>query len=330
MAMYNDNMNKKSVMISVAVPVYNESSGIEIFHKQLTDTLKKIVDDSYEVIYCDDGSTDKSRDIITKLCDKYTKLIVLSRNFGKEYALTAAIKNSCGQAVLLIDADGQHPISAIPEFVASWKDGNEIVIGQRLLKDSESYKKQLQSKLFYYVLNKASSFKINPLDTDYRLLDRVVVDEYLKLNETDRISRGLIDWLGFTKSRVVIGRESRIAGKPSYSTKKLIKLSIDSLVSLSSFPLYILFLIGGLISLIAGLLGIIVFGEQILFKDPLQWKFTGTAMLSILTVFLVGIIILAQGMASLYIATIYNQVKRRPLYIIDKKKSIGIISNDDK
>lgn len=317
-------MHKKLPLISVAIPVFNESEGIETFHQKLTNTLKEATNNSYEIVYCDDGSTDSTEAAISLLCDEHTKLVSLSRNFGKEYALAAAMKYTTGQAVILIDADGQHPVSAIPLFIRSWKEGAEVVVGRRSLHDSESMQKRWLSKAFYFLLNKASSIKTNPLDTDFRLLDRVVVNEYLKLTETDRITRGLIDWLGFNRATVNIEREERIAGTASYNTRKLIKLSIDSLVSLSSRPLYLLCLVGGLIAVGAGILGVSVFIEQILLRDPLQWKFTGTAMLGILTVFLVGILILTQGIASLYTATVYNQVKRRPLYIVDDKKSIGI------
>lgn len=317
-------MQNKSALISIAIPVYNEASGIAVFHKKLKEVLESIKPHTYEIIYCDDGSTDDTRNIIKELCDEQTKLVALSRNFGKEYALAAAIKYTTGQAVVLLDADGQHPVNAIPLFVKSWQEGAEVVIGRRSLRDSESIQKRWLSKAFYFLLNKASSVKTNPLDTDFRLLDRVVADEFLKLSETDRLTRGLIDWLGFSRATVNIEREERIAGNASYSTKKLIKLSIDSLVSLSSRPLYFLSLVGGLIAVGAGILGTAVLVEQIILKDPLQWKFTGTAMLGILTVFLVGIVILAQGVASLYTATVYNQVKRRPLYIVDNKKSMGI------
>lgn len=315
-------------MISVAIPVYNEASGINDFHHQLTYALRRAVKDSFEIIYCDDGSTDRSREIIGQLCDEHTKLVALSRNFGKEYAVSAAISYASGQAVIIMDADGQHPISAIPEFISEWKKGTSVVVGRRSLGDAESLSKRLSSRLFYSVLNRFSSVKTDPRDTDFRLLDRVVVKEFLKLSETDRMNRGLINWLGFTRTFVQIDRTNRIAGKPTYSTKKLIKLAIDSLVSLSSRPLYLLCVIGGLIAIAAGVLGLVVLIEQVILGDPLGWNFTGTAMLGILTLFLVGIIIFSQGITSVYVATVYNQVKGRPLYIVDYKQSIGINDHD--
>lgn len=323
-------MQKNTPLVSVEIPVFNEALGIEDFHHQLIDSLKRIVNDSFEIIYCDDGSTDRSREIISQLCDKHTKLVALSRNFGKEYAVSAAMSYTSGEAVIIMDADGQHPINALPEFISEWKKGVAVIVGRRSLGDSESLTKRFSSRLFYSVLNRLSNIKTDPRDTDFRLLDRVVVNEFLKLSETDRMNRGLIDWLGFTRSIVHIDRTSRIAGNPTYSTKKLIKLAIDSLVSLSSRPLYLLCIIGGLITISAGLLGLLVLLEQVIFSDPLQWNFTGTAMLGILTLFLVGIIIFSQGITSVYVATVYNQVKGRSLYVIDYKKSVGIIDHADR
>jgi dolichol-phosphate mannosyltransferase len=322
-------MHKKSATVTVVIPVYNEAAGIATFHKDLTEVLRQATDNSYEIVYCDDGSADTTQGIITHLCDdKHVKLVALSRNFGKEYAITAALAHASGDAVIMMDADGQHPVEAIPEFIEAWRNGADVVIGQRSAADAESFNKRLSSKLFYSLLNRFSSLKVDPLATDFRLLDRVVVDQYLLLSETDRQARGLIDWLGFTRTTVAIERKERIAGSATYSTKKLIKLAVDSLVSQSSRPLYLLLALGAVIMLLAGILGAAVLIEQIALGDPLHWKFTGTAMLGILTLFLVGIVISAQGIASLYIATIYNQVKGRPLYIVNYKKSVGILNTD--
>lgn len=323
-------MQKNTVMVSVAIPVYNEALGIKDFHSNLTDALQLITKDSYEIVYCNDGSNDQSQEILTSLCDKHTKLVALSRNFGKEYALTAAIAHTVGESVIIMDADGQHPVKALPDFISRWQEGAEVVVGRRTLTDVETFSKRFFSKLFYSLLNRLSNIKIDHRDTDFRLLDRTVVDQYMKLSETDRLNRGLIDWLGFSRAVVPIERKDRIAGKSTYSTKKLIKLAIDSLVSLSSRPLYLLCIIGGLITISAGLLGLSVLLEQVIFGDPLQWNFTGTAMLGILTLFLVGIVIFAQGITSLYVATIYNQVKGRPIYVVDYKKSVGISHHDNK
>lgn len=311
--------------VSIIVPLFNEAEGIAVFHESLVRVMQA-AQCPYEVVYCDDGSSDNTGDVLRGICDENpnVKLIVLSRNFGKEPALAAGLAQADGEAVILIDGDGQHPVEAIPDFIAAWKNGVQVVIGERSGNDNEAMSKKISSALFYATLATITRQPVDRRATDFRLLDRAVVNEFLKLSETDRITRGLIDWLGFTRAYVPIARKKRIAGTANYSFKKLLHLAIDSLVSLSSAPLYLFCYLGLAITGVAFLLGATVFIEQILLRDPLGWKFTGTALISILILFFVGIIILSQGVASIYIATIYNQVKRRPLYIVDQAKSIGV------
>jgi polyisoprenyl-phosphate glycosyltransferase len=313
-------------ILSVVVPVYNEGSGIQTFHTNLIKELKPLVGDNYEVVYCNDGSSDDTLDKLSLIAQKNKKCIViaLSRNYGKELALAAGIAEAKGEAVVLIDGDGQHPISSLPVFYKAWQDGGQVIIGRRSLKDTESATKKLTSKLFYASYNILTGNKLDRSATDYRLLDREVVDAYLHFSESDRLNRFLIDWLGFDRRSVPITRDTRIAGDTKFTFTALARLALNTLVSSSSRPLHLFLALGACIALGSFILGISVGVEQVLLGDPLGWNFTGTALLGILLLFLVGILLIAQGVNSLYVAATYREAKQRPLYVINKRYSSNL------
>ena len=323
--------NPSRPFLSITVPLYNEAAGILTFHDQLVHIAKTATKNSYEIIYCDDGSSDETAVLVHKLCAKNSrvKLITLSRNFGKESALSAAIHQAQGKGILMLDGDGQHPVDLIPDFINAWQDGADVVIGLRSDKDSESTFKRFGSWLFYTLFNRLTGQTMTPGATDYRLIDRSVQQAFLSLTETDRITRGLIDWLGFKRQFVPVNRPARTAGTPGYRFSSLIKLATNSFVSLSSTPLYISGYIGAFITFISLIVGLAVFIEQIILRDPWHWQFTGSAMLGILILFLVGIILISQGVISLYISHMHSQTKGRPLYVIDYKHSAGISHETD-
>ena len=312
--------------ISIAVPLFNEALGIEVFHNQLLNELSKIEKYQFEIIYCDDGSTDNTTEIIKKLeLKKYNiKLIQFSRNFGKEIALTACINEARGNAVITLDGDGQHPQHLIADFINSWEKGAKVVIGVRKNNMSEGISKKLGSWIFYKSINNLTGQKLVVGSTDFRLIDRSVQKEFIKLTEPNRITRALIDWLGFKRHYIYFDAVERIHGSPGYSTKKLIKLAVDSFVSISPRPLYLFGYLGVGISFISFITGLIVIIEQLILGDPLNWSFTGTAMLGILIIFLVGIVLMSQGILSVYTSMLNIQSKQRPLYIIDYDESIGL------
>ena len=327
--MLEEIMQRKTFKLSIVVPVYNEASGLIDFNKELSDELTKLGTiglKDYEIIYVDDGSSDNSVTIIEDLKKQYTtiKLVVLSRNFGKESALAAGIAVASKDAVITMDGDGQHPTDVLPELVAKWQDGARVVIGVRRKSKSDGIVKKINSKMFYATFNKLTRQKLTPNATDFRLIDRQVQQEFLKLQESDRITRGLIDWLGFNPSFVKFDARIRKHGQASYSQSKLLGLATNTFVSLSSVPLHLVGYLGVIITSLSLLLGLVVLIEQVLLSDPLHWNFTGTAMLSILILFLMGLVLIAQGIMSLYISSINNQSKNRPLYIIDYERSDGI------
>jgi dolichol-phosphate mannosyltransferase len=316
----------KRQLISIVIPVHDERAGLASFHNTLMDVVERSTTDDYEIIYCDDGSSDGTTEQIAEWhgVDKRIKLIKFSRNFGKENALTAGITEAQGNAVIMLDGDGQHPVNLLPKFVTAWKNGARVVIGLRTENSQEGWFKRVGSWSFHYLFNKLTGQKLVPGSTDFRLIDSTVREAFLQLHETDRITRGLIDWLGFHREYVHFRAQPRAHDSSSYGPHKLFSLAAHSFVSLTPTPLYIFGYLGIIITLIASLLGVSVLIEQIIFGDPLSWKFTGTAMLGILILLLVGIMLISQGILSLYISHMHAQTKGRPLYIIDYAGSAGI------
>lgn len=198
------------------------------------------------------------------------------------------------------------------------------MVGIRNSNQKQGFIKRTGSKLFYRLLNVISKSQTVPRSTDYRLIDEGVRDEFLKFTERNRITRGLIDWLGFKRDYVNFDSPARLAGEASYTIGKLTKLAINSFTTLSLRPLFIFSYIGGFITIGSLLLGLFIIVEQFLLGDPMNLNFTGTAMLGVFVSFLVGIVLVAQGIMSVYLSHIHTQTQNRPLFVIDKQSSIGI------
>ena len=311
-------------MFSVVVPIHNESEGIKNFlDKELFPELEKIKKYRHEVIFVDDGSTDNSLEIIQEYAKKQKniRIIALSRNFGKEPALSAGLAEASGDAVITIDADGQQPPKLIPEFIKKWEDGADIVTGVRDHYTKHGLIQKMGSKLFYWLLRKMGNKYTVPGSTDFRLMDRAVVDEFNQLSEHNRITRGLIDWLGFKQEYIKYTYGARLAGKPSYGMKKLFKLAIDSFVSMSTTPLVVLGYLGLIITFLSGILGLFVIIQQYILGDPLGLYWNGAVQMAIFITFLIGIVLISQAITALYISHIHAETQSRPLYIINKKES---------
>lgn len=310
-------------MLSVVIPAYNESEGIEIFHNTLLHPELANLNEPSEVIYVNDGSRD---DTLKKLLaiakkDKTVRVVNLSRNFGKEIATTAGISQSAGDAVIILDADGQHPPELIQQFVKKWRNGAQVVIGIRASNQKEGLVKKLGSRLFYRLLNSYSDATMVPRSTDFRLIDREVVSEFLKFTERNRITRGLIDWLGYERDYITFNSPARLAGEASYTFNKLVKLALNSITSLSIKPLFMFGWVGLIIIVLSLISGLFVVVEQFILRDPLRLHFSGSAMLSLFIAFLVGLILISQAVFSVYISHIYAQTQERPLFVINHKNS---------
>lgn len=310
--------------LSVIVPLYNEATVLQQFHNSLVAVLEQLTRD-YEIIYCDDGSTDTSADLVQTLHakDANVHLLAFSRNFGKEIAVSAGIAQARGDMIVTVDADGQHPVELIPEFVKQWQTGSKVVIGVRTANQKEGFIKRYGSKLFYGLFSRFTGIKLLAGSTDFRLIDRSVQQEFMRMTERNRITRGLIDWLGYERTYVQFRANPRLAGEVGYSFRKLLKLAIDSAISLSLSPLYITAYIGAVVLPVSALLGLFML-INVIFGDPLHLHATGGAYLMVLVLFLVGILLVSQGIIGLYLSHIHTETQNRPLYIVDKEKSVGI------
>jgi len=322
-------MKRELKLASIIVPCYNEAFNVETFFTKLNSSLTK-AKINYEVIYVNDGSNDGTLDELKKLAEKHNfiKIVSLSRNFGKEIATTAGIHYAKGTVIILIDGDGQHPPEIIPQFVDKWKNGAAIVVGLRSKNQKEGFVKKFGSKIFYVLFNKFTGSHLVPGSTDFRLIDRSVQSEFMRLTERNRITRGLIDWLGFEREYVEFTANPRMGGEASYSIPKLFKLALNSFVSLSLTPLYFSLYLGLVILPTSFLLGCFSVIEMLI-GDPLNLNIKGSAYLIILVIFLMGILLVSQGIIAIYLSHIHTETQNRPLFVIDKKSSYAIDAEEN-
>ncbi len=311
---------KTKKLVSVVVPAFNEEKNILLFHQKLTEVIDQLPYD-FEIIFVNDGSRDRTLWEIKRLVktDPRVDFLDFSRNFGKEIALTAGMHHCRGEACLTLDADLQHSVKIIPEFLKRWEKGYEVIIGVRKSNKGESIVKQLGSMLFYKIINRIANVSIKPNATDFRLIDRIVLDEFDRFTEKNRMTRALIDWLGFRRSYVYFHAGKRLAGQPSYSFWKLFRLALNSFVSLSLLPLKIAGYLGIFITFFSGSFGLYLFISKYFFDGAFAKSFSGPAQLAILIVFLVGIILISLGLIALYIANIHGEVIGRPMYVIRER-----------
>ncbi len=315
-------MAKNKQLISLVIPVFKEEKNIPLFYIEVKKILKNITSYNFEIIFINDWSPDSSWYEIEKLCilDTDVKWINLSRNFGKEVAMTAGIEHAKGEAVITLDGDGQHPVEQIPNFIQEWEAWYQIVYNVRPNIAWANVLKKLSSQLFYKVFNAISEFEFEDRTTDYRLLDRVVVNYFLKFSERNRLYRGIIDWLGFDKKALVFDARERLDnGDSSYSYKKLWTLAINSLTSFSIFPLRLVWYFGFFMTLISSILFVFVIIDKFTIN---RFYFSNIAALLLINSALIWIVLMALWLIALYIARIHEEVQGRPMYIIKDCKNI--------
>lgn len=314
----------KKSLVSVVVPAYNEELVIGKFlDEKLLPTLSGLNYD-FEIVVVDDGSMDKTLEIVKKAeisKNHPVQVISLVKNFGKEAALSAGLQYAGGDAVIMIDADGQHPVSAIPEMLDKWEKGAKIVTAVR---GHNTTKHKIASSIYYKTVHMMGDKNMVAGALDYRLMDRVVVDEFNNLPERNRMVRAMVDWLGFPQEYVKVKTLDRISGKPTYSSKKLMRLAVDGLVSSSRTPLVIFGYIGAFITIVSVILGLFILIQQYIMGDPLGLDWSGAVAMSVFVSFLVGLVLISQSMTALYISQIHVEAKGRPLYVVDKEKSLKI------
>ena len=308
-------MKKK---ISLVVPMYYEEKVVQECYKRLTEVLSKIEKYDYEIIFINDGSKDKTLELLEEIAKKdfNVKILSFARNFGHQAAVTAGLKYVSGDAIVIIDADLQDPPELIPDMLKYWEQGNQVIYGKRKSRKGESAFKLLTAKMFYKTLNALSDVEI-PKDTgDFRLVDREVVDVINQLPEHNKFLRGLFSWVGFKQIPYEYERKERFAGKTKYPLKKMLKLASDGIISFSTKPLKIL---GGLGLISIFISFVIMVYAMISYIFKLNELSAGWTSIMITITFFSGVQLLSIWIISEYIARIYDESKQRPQYIIEKK-----------
>jgi polyisoprenyl-phosphate glycosyltransferase len=304
---------REGVFLSVVVPCFNEEAGIQACHERLTMVLQGL-GEPYEIIYVDDGSKDQTAERLYGLHVRDSNVVVvrLSRNFGHQAAVSAGLSLTRGDATVIIDSDLQDPPELIPEMVALWRQGYQVVYGVRASREGETQFKLWTAKMFYRLINRLSDIDI-PLDTgDFRLIDRKVVEAFRVMPERHRLLRGMASWIGFNQIGLNYHRASRVAGETKYPLKKMLSLALDGIVSFSTIPLRFVTAVGFISA------GIAFFGivYSLLIRLFTHSWVRGWAMSFIGMLFMSGVQLLCLGILGEYIGRIYTESKQRPLFLV--------------
>lgn len=302
-----------TVDLSIVVPVLNEQESVARF----VDAVTPIVESlglRYEIIFVDDGSTDDTVDIVRELqCnDPHIRLIRLSRNFGKEAALTAGLDFSTGAAVVPMDVDLQDPPSLLREMVARWREGYDIAFGQRVERRSDTGTKRVTAGLFYRVFNGISGHPIDANAGDFRLMSRAAVDATLALRERNRFMKGLFAWVGFRSIAVPYERPARVAGTTKFNYWKLWNFALDGITSFSTAPLKIWTYVGGSVALIALIYTAVIVAQTLIFGRDVP----GYASLMVVILVLGAVQLMSLGIIGEYLGRMYMETKQRPIYLV--------------
>ena len=304
--------------ISIVSPVYNEEAVLPELHRRVATVLNEL-GEPWELILVNDGSRDGSAEVIAQLHeqDPHVKGISFSRNFGFQIAATAALDHAQGDAVILTDSDLQDPPELYPEMIAKWREGYDVVYGVRTSREGETWFKEFTAKMFYRVIHRITSIDI-PLDTgDFRLMDRRVVDAIKRMKESNRFLRGMVPWVGFKQTGVKYKREPRYAGEPFFKgIRQMGPFAVDAITSFSYFPLQLATYMGFLMALLSGLAILVVIYLR-LFTASTQLLGQATTLVAVL--FLGGVQLISLGIIGEYLGRIYDEVKGRPLYLVDQK-----------
>ncbi|HBI84386.1 glycosyltransferase family 2 protein [Orrella sp. NBD-18] len=299
-------------MISCVVPAFNEHENLGLLLPRLQAVLTQACQ-NWEVVVVDDGS----RDPTSVLMSTWTQIpgfryVQLSRNFGKEPAITAGLEAARGDAVIIMDADLQHPPDFLPQMIARWQAGVDMVYAVRENRDDESFGKRLGTKLFYSLLCGTRGVEVPAHAGDFRLMDRAVVNALLQMPERNRFMKGLYAWVGFSSEAIQYTPDSRPFGQSHFSALKLLRLAFAGLTAFTTWPLRAVSLVGFLVSLCSFSYGIYIVIEYLLFRNPVDgWPTIVTILL-----FFSGINLISLGIVGEYIARIFDEVKGRPLYIV--------------
>ena len=302
--------------VTLLIPCYNEEESIPY----MRDALVKLMNDNtryqWEVLFINDGSCDRTLSLLEHLHqqDKRFCYVSLSRNFGKEAAMLAGFDHARGDAVIIMDADLQHPPQVIPQMLAAWEEGYDDVYGKRLSRGRESWLRRKLSMSYYRLLQRMAHVDILPNVGDFRLLDRRCIEVLKQLRETERYTKGLYCWIGFNKKEVPFETQDRVAGRSTWSYRQLIGLAIDGIMSFTTAPLRISAILGIVVSIAAFIYMCVVLVKTLFWGEPVA----GYPTIVVLVLFLGGVQLISLGIVGEYLGKTFMEVKNRPVYVVDK------------
>jgi dolichol-phosphate mannosyltransferase len=309
------------ITFSVVVPVFNEEKVLPETYRRLNAVMEEL-GESYEIIFVNDGSSDRTISILDQLCerDSHIRIIDFAKNFGHQTAITAGMDYADGKAVVVIDADLQDPPELIPQMILRWREGYDVVYGKRKERKGETFFKRVSATLFYRLMRRMTEVDI-PVDTgDFRLVDRRVCDALKTIKERNRYIRGIISWLGFRQVGVEFAREERFAGETKYPLRKMLKFAFDAITSFSFKPLKLSSYLGMALSFCSFVYLMLVVWQK-LFTDR---TVPGWASSMVVSLFFNGIVLMMLGIAGEYIGRIYDEAKGRPLYVVRRVRNFAL------
>lgn len=301
--------------LGIVIAAYNEAEALPGMHARLTRVLDGLGMPA-QVVYVDDGSRDATWAVLSGLAaaDPRVRALRLSRNFGKELALTAGLDHVDADAVVVLDADGQDPPELLPEFIARWREGHDVVYGTRASREGESWFKKATAAAFYRVMNRLSNTSV-PADTgDFRLMSRRVVEALRGLRERQRFMKGLFAWVGYPSSSILYQREARIAGRSKFNYWRLWNFALEGITGFSTAPLRVATYVGLGTALVAFAYGAWIIAKTLLWSDPVR----GFPTIMAVMLFLGGVQLMALGIIGEYLGRLYLEAKQRPLYLVQE------------
>ena len=300
--------------ISVVVPAFNEASGLAQFHHRLCGALAEV--DRWEVVYVNDGSTDATLPAIEALrrTDERVAFVSLSRNFGKEIAVTAGLDHACGDAVVVIDADLQDPPEVIPALIAAWRGGFDMVYGKRRSRSGDTWLKRRTASGFYRLMRRMGDLDLPEEAGDFRLMSRRAVDAVRQLREQHRFMKGLFAWIGYATTFVLYDRDPRCAGVSKWSYWRLWNLALEGITSFTVMPLKLATYVGLAVALLSVLYAAEVLVKTLIMGNPVA----GYPSLMTVVLFLGGVQLMFLGVIGEYLGRVFNETKQRPLYLVER------------
>lgn len=305
--------NKK--LVTILVPAYNEQDVLNMLYERLVNIMNSNFKYDFELLFINDGSKDKTLDIIRNLREKDKRIcyVNLSRNYGKETAMMAGFDYCKGDCVIILDADLQDPPELIPEMLKYWEEGYDDVYAKRRSRKGESFLKKFTSKMYYKMLQSVTNIEIQKDTGDFRLLDRRCIEALKQLRESQRYTKGLFSWIGYKKKEILFDRDPRAAGKTKWNYRKLVGLSIDGLTSFTTAPLRMSAILGIIISLVGFLYMMVIIIKTLVYGIDVP----GYSSTMVVILFLGGIQLIFLGIIGEYLGRAFYETKDRPLYFID-------------